>query len=332
MYEVRTTAEIKKALVKEFNHKFSVTKGRGTGSHWIDISWEDGPDEYAVREFTRQFNDDQTGWSRGRQYTNESRFISVEKHIIAITQICEQYSLPAPEYTVESDRVVVEENHDLTPTQQNTIQPCNFYTSFLNRKIAEMDFRPSATRSIRKDIKDAELVLITEHIPGFFPTPRAVIDRMIELAEVDSDHPIILEPSAGKGDIADVIVDRYPKAAIEVYEYDPDLMKILNLKGYPGGPRDFLTYVEVAPRANYIFMTPPFEKLQDVLHVIHAYHNHLVPGGTLVAIVSEVGFFRCHEKAVAFREWLDTVDAYVEKLEDRAFMPQARIIKIEKGG
>jgi hypothetical protein len=58
-YESKTTKEIKNDLKSFFNNeiKFSVKKDRGTASHWVNISWTDGPTMDQVRSRTRQFND-----------------------------------------------------------------------------------------------------------------------------------------------------------------------------------------------------------------------------------------------------------------------------------
>ena len=62
-------------------------------------------------------------------------------------------------------------------------------------------------------------------------------------------------------------------------------------------------------------------------------------GGTLVAIAGEGVFFGSDQKAVAFREWLDTHEADVEALEggtfnDNALLAQtsanARLIMLRK--
>ncbi len=80
-YVKKTTKEIKAMLVKEFGHKFSVTKGTGTASHWISVNWTDGPTSDQVHKFCLQFNDTgnddvQTDLWCGCQYTSESRTIS----------------------------------------------------------------------------------------------------------------------------------------------------------------------------------------------------------------------------------------------------------------
>jgi phospholipid N-methyltransferase len=63
----------------------------------------------------------------------------------------------------------------------------------------------------------AEAKLIGMKLPGFFPTPRPVISRMLELAEI-KDGDRVLEPSAGKGDILDMIREQHPDASVTAIE------------------------------------------------------------------------------------------------------------------
>ncbi|MFP3608091.1 hypothetical protein SB753_40260, partial [Paraburkholderia sp. SIMBA_053] len=54
-------------------------------------------------------------------------------------------------------------------------------------------------------------------------------------------------------------------------------------------------------------------------HARHAY-SLLADGGVLVSIIGESAFFRNDAQAVQFREWLDEVDAEVEKLPQGTFL------------
>jgi len=119
------------------------------------------------------------------------------------------------------------------------------------------------------------------NIPGFFPTPTAVIDKMLGLVGLQ-DGLVILEPSAGLGDIIHQVKLRID-CTIDAYEVNSSLCNILKLKGYHATQRDFLT---VEPTAEYdlVLMNPPFEKKGGVKHVLHAY-KFLKPGGALVAVV-----------------------------------------------
>jgi len=71
-------------------------------------------------------------------------------------------------------------------------------------------------------------------------------------------------------------------------------------------------------RFDFVIMNPPFEELQDVDHVQHAY-KMLSNGGTLVSIMSESPFFRNDTKSKNFREWLELVGGYSEKLPEGSF-------------
>ena len=48
-------------------------------------------------------------------------------------------------------------------------------------------------------------------------------------------------------------------------------------------------------------------------------HDHLNPGGKLVAIMGEGGFFRGDKQSTAFREWLENLGGESEKLPESSF-------------
>lgn len=47
----------------------------------------------------------------------------------------------------------------------------------------------------------------------FFPTPRKIAEMMCDMAELDNNS-VVLEPSCGKGDLADVIWEHNPKKLV----------------------------------------------------------------------------------------------------------------------
>jgi SAM-dependent methyltransferase len=179
----------------------------------------------------------------------------------------------------------------------------------------EADAAQQATEKLRR--MEDELRFCD--FPGFFPTPRPIIDTMIERARIEPAHSI-LEPSAGKGDIADAVreVTGNPVAVCEVV---PRLRDILEAKGHAVQPPavddscDFLAYRFSADR---ILMNPPFERGQDAEHIRHAYEC-LKPGGRLVAICSAGPFFRSDRKSEEFRAFIDRTGADVEDLPADAF-------------
>lgn len=109
----------------------------------------------------------------------------------------------------------------------------------------------------------------TSNIPGFFPTPEDLVDRMIREASIDIGMRV-LEPSAGIGSIADRI--RNIGIEPEVGEYNSTLSEHLQKKGYKIVSTDFMD-LSKSEKYDRIIMNPPFENLQDVDHVMKAFEN-----------------------------------------------------------
>lgn len=170
--------------------------------------------------------------------------------------------------------------------------------------------------SIRKMQQDAARA----NVPGYFPTPPDVISKMLEWLECTIENPSILEPSAGAGHLAEALRESFPKAKIECIEPNVSLSHLLMKKDFYPIADNFLEY---EGKHDLIVMNPPFEDLQDIDHVLHAF-DCLSDGGRIVAIMSESPFFRQDKKAVAFRQWLDEVGGYSEKLPDGAFLKSER--------
>ena len=64
-------------------------------------------------------------------------------------------------------------------------------------------------------------------------------------------------------------------------------------------------------------------KYQEIDHVLYAY-SCLLPGGRLVAIVSDAVSYRKEEKYSQFRGWLADVDANNYEMPDGAFLASDR--------
>src|SRR6266508_705943 len=151
------------------------------------------------------------------------------------------------------------------------------------------------------------------------PEVVAIIVKKLDLFE-GAD---VLEPSAGKGSIADGIRKACPSAVITCVEPVGTLRHILRLKGYElMDTGDFLE-VDCWPGFDRIAMNPPFEHGQDIEHVRHAFEI-LKPGGRLVAIMSEGSFSRPDRKTSEFRDWFDEVGGEVEELRDGLFLVSDR--------
>lgn len=111
--------------------------------------------------------------------------------------------------------------------------------------------------------------------PDFYPTPKEVIYQMLEGTNINDK--IILEPSAGKGDIIDYLNDNGAKEVL-FCEVNEDLQKISQSKGR-FLESDFLSLEssEVS-HIDLIVMNPPFSK--DLEHILHAFN--IAPSGSKI--------------------------------------------------
>lgn len=161
--------------------------------------------------------------------------------------------------------------------------------------------RSEAERRV-DDLKRQIEALQFAKIAGYFPTPRAVVRRMLDHAAIRPGM-LILEPSAGAGNILDSIAADEPGARLVALEQHHALAAIIKAKGYEVDHCDF---TEREPEAVFdrVIMNPPFENGQDAAHVRLAY-AHLKPGGRLVAIMSPGPFFRSDERSRSFRRWFE---------------------------
>ncbi len=99
----------------------------------------------------------------------------------------------------------------------------------------------------------------------FYPTPIRVINKMLSGIKFD-EISTILEPSAGKGDIADAVQEKLKNygnwrqsrtADLDVVEIDENLRHILKGKGYKVIHDDFLT-LQTFKSYDLLIMNPPF--------------------------------------------------------------------------
>lgn len=157
----------------------------------------------------------------------------------------------------------------------------------------------------------------------YFSTPLNLARRMVNLGGVQTastDTPIkVLEPSAGEGALA-IEAASY---GVEVHAIEIRPEAIAKLKAQLKNRHavdilegDFLEY-EPAPVYDVVLMNPPFARQADIRHVNHAW-QFVVPGGTLVAIVSACVRYRENPLTREFRKWLSYF-ASIEDLPDDTF-------------
>ncbi len=150
---------------------------------------------------------------------------------------------------------------------------------------------------------------------GFWPTPPALVARLIHLAEVDSSH-VCLEPSAGHGAIADELSRIVAPSHLTLVELLPENCRVLRGKGYEVFEADFLT-APLPATFDRVVMNPPFERKQDIAHVKRAF-SLLAPGGRLVSVMAGGVEFREDKVTAAFREFVYE-HGHMERNPDGAF-------------
>lgn len=157
----------------------------------------------------------------------------------------------------------------------------------------------------------------------FFPTPKAIVERLIGLAGIKPGMRV-LEPSAGKGAIAHACADLGGKVdCIELME--------ANFAALAGEMRFFgvtkADFLEVPVHESYdrVVMNPPFARQADIKHVIHAY-KFLVDGGRLVSVMSNGVTFREDKLTKSFRALIDDVGGEIIELPQGAFKESGTMV------
>lgn len=98
---------------------------------------------------------------------------------------------------------------------------------------------------------------MNDNFINFYPTPKELfrdITSKLHWWTIDG----ILEPSAGKGNMVDYILEERLDRNIDCIEINPELQATLKGKGYSVIHDDFLTFI---PKYHYdlILMNPPFD-------------------------------------------------------------------------
>lgn len=184
-----------------------------------------------------------------------------------------------------------------------------------SRKYRAHLFPDSAADAMEQILLSGEVA--TRQDFGFFPTPAAVVERLLELAALEPGHRV-LEPSAGAGAIAVPVLGR--GCIVDCVEIQEDLARGLRETLPPACSVHGGDFLLVAPSAVYdrVIMNPPFGKGQDVRHVEHAL-RFLVPGGLLVAVMSAGVTFREGKAFAGFRAMVAERGGATETLDPGAF-------------
>ncbi len=152
----------------------------------------------------------------------------------------------------------------------------------------------------------------------FFETPKALAERLVQTADI-RPWMRVLEPSAGRGAIAECIKRNYPDATLDVIEIQAVNQKTLLEKGFALTGSDFLAMGQVVPIYDRIVMNPPFSGQKDIDHVLHAHRTFLKPGGVLVSVMSQGVSFRGNNKSVEFRRYVGANGGEIVPLPEGTF-------------
>lgn len=192
-----------------------------------------------------------------------------------------------------------------------------------NRKAKAHIFEDEAANRVDQIILSGEVEVPKDEF-NFFPSPPAVVARLMELADV-SQGMRVLEPSAGKGAIAYACSDA--GAAVDCYE----LMEA-NFVALAGDMRlgsvRHMDFLEQAPEESYdrVVMNPPFAKQADIKHVLHAL-RFLKPGGLLVSVMAASVAFRDNKLTQDFRDLIRERGGDIEALPEGAFKASGTMVR-----
>ncbi len=143
-----------------------------------------------------------------------------------------------------------------------------------------------------------KVINYTEQDKQFYPTPKSLLEQIdmdfskqFECFRDEHKYDIkVLEPSAGKGDIAEYLREYWgsswrftPRCKVECIEIDSNLQAILKDKHYPVVYNDFLTF-NTYTKYDLIYMNPPFENGEE--HLLKAIKMQEKLGGRVLCILN----------------------------------------------
>lgn len=139
----------------------------------------------------------------------------------------------------------------------------------------------------------------------FHETPEPEIDtlfELIDLPEGDEWELSLLEPSCGRGAIAQKLRQRLPNSELDVVEIDPFNQEKLRLDGFNLMGSDFLE-TQFNRRYDFIVSNPPFDGTAYIDHIERQFHL-LKPHGKLGAIAPEAMLTGTSKRVVDFRNFV----------------------------
>ena len=136
-----------------------------------------------------------------------------------------------------------------------------------------------------------------------YETPVSVAGKMVFAAQISSGHTV-LDPSAGLGVLADLILEWESDITLHVVEKVPEIRNLLTFKKLEVIPIDDFLNADFNVAYDRIVMSPPWDQGVDMQHVMAA-AELLNPGGRLVALVSQKSLERKDHKGKLYRSWIE---------------------------
>jgi len=145
----------------------------------------------------------------------------------------------------------------------------------------------------------------------FFATSEKLAARLVQLAGIDNNDLMVMEPSAGQGAIIKAILKKQPGLCVHYFEIMDINRKFLEkIPDAISLGKDFLTERKHFHDFDKIVANPPFSKNQDIDHIYQMYRS-LKHGGRLVSMASKHWQISSNKKEHEFRIWLQNVKAQV---------------------
>lgn len=215
---------------------------------------------------------------------------------------------------IEGDRVFLLDQLDYE-TYQEVNKILKAIGGKWNKKDKANVFPLDPAQAIADAINNGQAVNRQQTIQ-LFETPLELAERLVANVKL-SGREHVLEPSAGRGAIAEVILKHLgADGHLTLVEMDPDNVNHLK-KTFEHDQRvtiiqeDFLKYRPGTNVFDAIVMNPPFTRNQDIFHVSHAMTT-LKPGGRLSAITSPSWCFGKNTNQVAFSQMMEKLSADIE--------------------
>jgi len=141
----------------------------------------------------------------------------------------------------------------------------------------------------------------------FFETPDTLAQELVAMANIKNGETI-LEPSAGKGQIAKYL------PGCDCIELNVECRNHLTANGFNVVAEDFLNFI--SKEYDVIVANPPFSRQQDIDHVTHMIE---LANRCIVSVMSASVLFRDNKKTNDFRNLVYECQGTIEPLPDKSF-------------